>query len=323
MVASKSNPSDTPRRRFLKRGIRALTDELAIKDLKLKTVRQTVRRQQKKIATMKEIIKKLQKENLINEDVGYTLLESFGNNQDLITNWANKNMGQKVPKKYSPSVRQFALSLHFFSVRAYEYVRQQFNTILPHQRTLSKWYANVNANPGFTEESLKSLTLKVKNSPNSVYCALMMDEMAIRQHLQYDSSTATYYGRVDLGNGMNNDSLDVAKECLVFMVVSVDENWKLPIGYFLVNNLNSSQKSELIKHALTLLQSTGVTIISLTFDGCATNLTTAKLLGCNFNVSALSTSFVFDNTPNKIVTFVDPAHMIKLVRNAFGEKNNF
>ncbi|CAI6370835.1 unnamed protein product [Macrosiphum euphorbiae] len=270
---------------------------------------------------MKTIITKLQNENLINEDVGFTLLESFGNKQDLIINWAKKNMGKKVPKKYIPSVRQFALSLHFFSVRSYEYVRQQFNTILPHQRTLSKWYANVNANPGFTQESLKSITLKVKNSTNPVYCALMMDEMAIRQHLQYDSCTGTYYGRVDLGNGMTNDSLDIAKECFVLMVVSVTENWKLPIGYFLVSNLNSSQKSELIKHALTLLQPTGITIISLTFDGCATNLTTAKLLGCDFNINTYSTSFVFDN--NEIVTFVDPAHMIKLVRNAFREKKQF
>lgn len=73
--------------------------ELAIKDMKLKTVRQTVRRQKKKIASIKTIITKLQNENLINEDVGFTLLESFGNKQDLIINWAKKNMGKKVPKK--------------------------------------------------------------------------------------------------------------------------------------------------------------------------------------------------------------------------------
>lgn len=260
---------------------------------------------------------------MLNDDVSCTLLESFGNNKDLITNLTKKNLGEKTPKKYSPSVRQFALSLHFFSVKAYEYVRKEFNAILPHQRTLSKWYANVNANPGFTDESLKSLTLKVRNSPNPVYCALMMDEMAIRQHLQYDSSTETYYGRVDLGNGMISDSLDIAKECFVLMVVSVNENWKLPIGYFLVSNLNSSQKAEIIKHALNLLHSIGVTIISLTFDGCATNLTTSKLLGCNFNSDTLITYFTFDDIPNKIVTFMDPAHMIKLVRNAFGEKKQF
>lgn len=150
-----------------------------------------------------------------------------------------------------------------------------------------------------------------------------MDEMSIRQHLQYDSVTATYYGRVDLGNGMTNDSLDMAKECFVLMAVSVNENWKIPIGYFLVSNLNSSQKSELIKHALTILQLKGVIIISLTFDGCATNLTTAKLLGCNFNINSLNTCFDFNGIPNKIVTFMDPAHMVKLVRNAFGEKKQF
>jgi len=44
-------------------------------------------------------------------------------------------------------------------------------------------------------------------------------------------------------------------------------------------------------------------------------------LGCDFNINTLRTSFVFDN--NEIVTFVDPAHMIKLVRNAFGEKKQF
>jgi len=38
---------------------------------------------------------------------------------------------------------------------------------------------------------------------------------------------------------MSSDSLDVAKECLVFMVVSINENWKIPIGYSLTSNLNS------------------------------------------------------------------------------------
>lgn len=49
MTASKIELTDTPRRRFLKRGIRKLTDEIAIKDMKLKAVRQTVRRKKKKL----------------------------------------------------------------------------------------------------------------------------------------------------------------------------------------------------------------------------------------------------------------------------------
>lgn len=57
---------------------------------------------------------------LINEDA---FLKSSGKYKDLITNFAKKNLGKKVLKKYSPSVRQFALSLHFFSAIACAYVR--------------------------------------------------------------------------------------------------------------------------------------------------------------------------------------------------------
>jgi len=50
----------------------------------------------------------------------------------------------------------------------------------------------------------------------------MFDEMSIRQHLESDG--IKYYGRVDLGNGLNSDSSDIAKESLVFMLVSINEN---------------------------------------------------------------------------------------------------
>lgn len=106
---------------------------------------------------------------------------------------------------------------------------------------LSKWYRHVNAEPGFTEETLKVLSLKVKNSPYTIFGALVLDELAIRQHLEYDGSN--YYSRVDMVTGINNDSLEIAKEVLVFLVVSVNENWKLPVGYFLAISLNSDKKN--------------------------------------------------------------------------------
>lgn len=137
---------------------------------------------------MKTIINDLRNQNLIDEDISVTLLESFGKHQDLVTNWTKNNLGKKNPKIFSPAIRQFALSLHFFSTKAYAYVREQFNTILPHPRTLSKWYSHLNAKPGFTSESLNILKLKVKNSSDPIFGALVMDEMAIRQHLEYDMS---------------------------------------------------------------------------------------------------------------------------------------
>lgn len=321
MAATNASPNDTPRRSYLKRGICILSDIMQIKNKKIKELQQIVRRKNKKIDSLSEIICELKKNNLLTEDDTNILLESFGKHSDLITKWSNKNLGKKVPKKCSPSIRKFALSLHFFSPKAYQYVRNQFNTVLPHPRTLGKWYSSIDAEPGFTNEALKSLTLKVTNSNHPIYCSLMLDEMAIRQHLEFSGSK--YYGRVDIGNGLDNENLVLAKDCLVFMVVSINEGWKLPIGYFLASNLNSTQKAELTKQALYALKATGVHIVSLTFDGCTTNVTMARLLGCNVDASNLQTAFTVeyaDKEKDDIPIFMDPAHMIKLIRNAFGEK---
>lgn len=316
MAASSSIAvDDTPRRLSLKLGLRKLSNKMVTKNKQIKTLQQTLRRKDKQIASLKAIILHLKKENLLNDDASDILLDSFGMFKDLITNWSKKNNKKKVPKKYSPAIRKFALSLHVMSAKAYNYVRKQFNTILPHVRTLSKWYSHINATPGFTTEALKMLTLKVKSSNKPVICSLMLDEMAIRQQLDFDGQK--YYGRVDLGTGLEYDSLEMAKECLVFMVVSMNENWKIPIGYFQTSSLTGSQKAELTKHALYLLKETAVSVVSLTFDGCSSNLTMARILGCDFNVNKLNC--VFDN----IAIFMDPAHMVKLVRNAFGEKKEF
>jgi len=94
-----------------------------------------------------------------------------------------------------------------------------------------------------------------------------------------------------------------------------------------VNSLNSSQKAELVKHALNLLFNIkNLNVVSLTFDGCSKNVTMSQLLGCNFNADSLSTSFLFNSTnhiDHEIVVLLNPAHMVKLVRNALGEKKKF
>jgi hypothetical protein len=63
-----------------------------------------------------------------------------------------------------------------------------------------------------------------------IYCSLMFDKTAIR-HLEFCSTK--YYDRVDFGNNLDSDFLDLAKQCLVFIAVSINEGWKLLTGYFL------------------------------------------------------------------------------------------
>jgi len=146
----------------------------------------------------------------------------------------------------------------------------------------------------------------------------MIDEVAIRQHVEWDGFK--YHGYVYIGRTVETDTMEIVTECLVFMVVCINESWKLPIGYFLCNHLSSVRKTELVKLALNLLQKTKVKIVSLTSDGRPTNLTMSKILGCDLNFKKLKTDLSINNLNEPVVILPDLAHMIKLVRNTFGEK---
>ncbi|XP_042149669.1 uncharacterized protein LOC121837878 [Ixodes scapularis] len=109
---------------------------------------------------------------------------SFGAaNQQLLQRQLVKHTGAPVPTQYSPELRAFALTLHFYSLHAYTYVRKVFDTCLPHPRTLTKWYQSTDGEPGFSEEALRALKLKSKANKTSgiaTICSLMVYEMSIR-----------------------------------------------------------------------------------------------------------------------------------------------
>jgi len=83
--ASVVEDDDTPRRRFLKRGISVLAYDIDLKSKKIKIWNQTIRRQRKKIVSLKCIISSLKDNNLINEDASTLLLDNFGENKHFIS----------------------------------------------------------------------------------------------------------------------------------------------------------------------------------------------------------------------------------------------
>lgn len=162
------------------------------------------------------------------------VLEECGSGvQDLLKRQVAKKSNKPVPVPYSPELRSFALTLHFYSPHAYRYVRKTFDTCLPHPRTIEKWYQTIPGDPGFTSTAFDSLQAKAAGAAGngkSLLCNLVMDEVAIRQHVEWDGRK--YHGFIDMGTQLDSDTLPIAKDALTFMVVAVNANWKLPVGYF-------------------------------------------------------------------------------------------
>ena len=164
---------------------------------KLKVSQQKARRLKTKVKSLKSVVSQLKERKLISSSCEEMLTRNFSGIPIALL----KRMTSKTGKgcKYSPELKSFALTLQFYSTKAYNFVRKTFNLALPHPVQIRKWYTKVPADPGFTQPAFRALeALKAKESGENLICSLMIDEMAIRKHVTYDGKT--FRGYVDLGN---------------------------------------------------------------------------------------------------------------------------
>ncbi|XP_065655015.1 uncharacterized protein LOC101238854 isoform X4 [Hydra vulgaris] len=192
----------------------------------------------------------------------------------------------KCIKAYPIELKNFALTLSFYSPRAYLYIRKTFTNMLPHPRTLQKWYKVITRGPGFQSESVKVLKLKsaeLKENGKSCICSLMIDEMAFHKKIEWDGEK--FLGYVDIGS-------------------------ELQLG------ISGVQKRNFIKMCLKILSEADITIASLTFDGVLSNI--SNHLGADLSVNSTCTYFPHPVTKKPDYIIMDPPHMLKLIRNTFG-----
>lgn len=263
------------------------------------------------------MIKELNKKNLISRNCEELLTGKFGEVPSSL--FLRMLSGKRMGKKYPKELKAFAMTLQFFSSKAYLYVRRSFGLNLPHPSQIRHWYTKVPTEPGFTDVSFNAIRSQVGTSSTPLFLALMMDEMAIKKHISWDGKR--YRGFVDVGAEADiNDSTPVAREVLVLMAVCVNSNWRLPLGYFLVDGLSGSERANIIKVCIRRLEETGAHVISLTCDGPSCHMAMLKELGANLNPRMMQAYFSHPLDEKQTVNiFLDVCHMLKLVRNTFSE----
>lgn len=150
-------------------------------------------------------------------------------------------------------------------------------------------------------------------------CALMIDGMNIKKHLDYEASSKSYVGYVNYGASLEAEADILATDALVIMAVGVQGSWKLPVGYFLVAGLTAKVQAQLLLESIQLLHGADVDVVSLTLDGYATNLATIRKLGCSTNPDNIVSHFPHPQTEKPIAVFIDACHALKLIRNQFAD----
>ena len=219
--------------------------------------------------------------------------------------------------RYPSAVKEFALTLHYYSPRAYEFCRTIFK--LPHPASLRNWLLSAEVETGFLQKVLLSLQAKPEIEKE---CVLVLDSVSIRKQTLYNNTTGQYDGFIDYGpGGMIAEETDVAaSEALVLLLVCLHPNWKVPIGFFFIDKIQSSIQARLITTALELTADHGLKVRCLTFDGDSANISMANLLGCSIYSSGQHCSkFAHPSLDFSVFVILDICHMLKLARNALAE----
>lgn len=157
----------------------------------------------------------------------------------------NRNIGGK----YCDEIKNFALALAFYSKQGYNFVRKEFGNKLPEISTIRKWQSKVDGSPGFTLSAIPVIKKKIKEAKENgkrLLFALMMDEMKISDRLEIDKASKTW-GFEEFGQSADYCKKEgqVATEALVYMIVCLNERWKMPVAYYLVKPLNKHQKADI------------------------------------------------------------------------------
>ena len=305
--------------RTLKRKLQDAHDRLSTARKKLYTANRTNKRLKKKIESLSEVEDALREQNMTESSIEQISSMFSGVPKQVAVRMLSNDAikGKLTREQFPPELRAFALTLHFYSARAYEFVRESFDSCLPHPSTIRKWYSRLDGECGFTAEVMNVLAQRVQESGDKpVLCSLMVDEMAIRKHVQWDGTR--YRGYVDTGSGDDGaEASAIASEAIVYMLVALDDSWKVPCGYFLIDRLSGLERANILKMFLNKLHDVGVTVAAVVCDSPPSNVKMLKELGVNLESPATMTS-TFSHPAGiggRVAVILDACHMLKLIRN--------
>lgn len=118
---------------------------------KLYKARESIKSLKKRVTSLNDIINDLRSNHELSTNALDHLQQACGDVPSaLVKRMLQTGTGSLPRTKYPEELRKFAFTLHFYSGKAYDYVRKTFNLSLPHPSVIRKWSSAIECQPGFS-----------------------------------------------------------------------------------------------------------------------------------------------------------------------------
>ena len=221
----------------LKQKLERAQKEIAALKLKLAAEQKKTSFQKKRNLNLKSTIESLRTTGLLEPGASDNLRSMLTPTLQELFDRIENSTTTPSSRQFPPELRVFASTLHFYSPKAYDFVRQTFNKALPHESTIRKWFSNISGSPGFSTaafELLKEKQEEGRETGKPVLVSVMLDEMSLKRQIDYDSTTLSYSGYVNIGEGLSQEGQKPATDALVIMVVGINWHFEIPVAYFFI-----------------------------------------------------------------------------------------
>ncbi|KAG5900325.1 hypothetical protein JTB14_026333 [Gonioctena quinquepunctata] len=142
------NYSLLPDTENLKQRNRVLANRLNLLTAKLKNSRKTSFRRKMKVKTLSQVIREVNRKFALSKEATLALEASVSGTlsalvKRIITNSKIRGKKKITKQTFPAELRSFAITLQFYSSKAYKYVRETFNLALPAPATISSWLSKI------------------------------------------------------------------------------------------------------------------------------------------------------------------------------------
>uniref|UniRef100_Q7M4J6 P element homolog (Lu-P1 element) n=1 Tax=Lucilia cuprina TaxID=7375 RepID=Q7M4J6_LUCCU len=193
----------------------------------------------------------------------------------------------------SPDISS-AICLHAAGPRAYNHLKKGFP--LPHVSTLQRWCQKVDVHEGLLKTSLGFMQQATYLSQDEKICVLAFDEMKVAETFEYDCT--------------NDVVRQPAKYVQVVMARGLKKSWKQPVFY----DFDCRMSKQILDSIISELSKAGFPVLAIVCDMGPTN----RKLWSDLGATTEKPWFPHPvNTEEKVYTFVDAPHLLKLIRNHY------
>lgn len=157
--------------------------------------------------------------------------------------------------------------------------------------------------------------------------SIAIDEMTIKPILKYKKNHGRFFGKVDMGNVVRDESGRLANKVLGFVYTGLRKRINITLAFFLVNKLKAEEQTKLTLYALTKAESLGLRIERLSTDNLSTNVQMFSLLNSSSKghatpvvphpVDSVAASLERPCIFRPLFLSYDPVHLFKNIRNQF------